>query len=39
MLRFYPITLGSLLVGLASISTWVLCSADVLNEASFFLVH
>lgn len=39
MLRICPLTVGSLLMGLASLSTWLLLSADVLHEASFFLVH
>jgi hypothetical protein len=39
MSRICPITVGSLLVGLAGVSTWLLCSAEVLNEASFFFVH
>lgn len=39
MARLCPITVGSLLVGLAGLSTWLLCSAEVLNEASFFLVR
>lgn len=39
MTRLSPITVGSLLVGLAGFSTWLLCSAEVLNKASFYLVH
>ena len=39
MLRICPLTVGSLLMGLATVSTWVLLSADVLHEASFFFVH
>lgn len=39
MNRISPITYGSLLVGLAGLSTWLLCSAEVLHEASFFFVH
>lgn len=39
MTRFSPITFGSLLVALAGLSTWLLCSAEVLHEASFFFVH
>ncbi len=39
MSRLNPITIGSLLVGLAGASTWLLCSAEVLHEASFFFVH
>lgn len=34
-----PFTVGSLLLILAALSTWLLCSADVLYEASFFVVH
>lgn len=39
MTRINPITVGSLLVGLAGVSTWLLCSAEVLHNASFFFVH
>jgi len=39
MNRLCPITFGSLLVGLAGLSTWLLCSAEVLHNASFFFVH
>jgi hypothetical protein len=40
MTRIPPITFGTLLVGLAAgVSTWLLCSAEVLHEASFFFVH
>lgn len=39
MSRLCPITVGSLLVGLAGLSTWLLCSADVLQQSSFFFVH
>lgn len=39
MSRISPITVGTLLVGLTGISTWLLCSAEVLHEASFFFVH
>ena len=39
MSRIPPLTIGSLLVGLAGVSTWLLCSAEVLHEASFFFVH
>jgi len=39
MTRLCPLTVGSLLVALAGVSTWLLCSAEVLNEASFFLVR
>lgn len=33
MIRLFPLTLGSLLVGLTGVSTWLLCSADVLMHA------
>lgn len=39
MSHISPLTFGSLLVGLAGLSTWLLCSADVLHQASFFFVH
>lgn len=39
MSRICPLTVGTLLIGLASVSTWLLCSADVLHQASFFFVH
>jgi hypothetical protein len=34
-----PFTVGSLLIALAALATWLLCSADVLHQASFFFVH
>lgn len=36
MMRLSPITLASLLVGLAGAATWLLCSADVLDQAALF---
>lgn len=39
MSRICPLAIGTLLIGLASVSTWLLCSTEVLHEASFFLVH
>ena len=39
MSRICPLTIGALLMGLASVSTWLLLSADVLHQASFFFVH
>ncbi len=39
MARFLPLTYGTALLGLAGASTYVLCSADVLNELTLFLIH
>lgn len=39
MPRICPLTVGTLLMGLASVSTWLLLSTDVLHQASFFLAH
>lgn len=39
MSRLSPITIGSLLLSLAGFSTWLLCSADVLQHSSFYFVH
>lgn len=39
MLRHIPLTFGTLLLGLVGTSTYLLCSTDMLHNATFFLLH
>jgi hypothetical protein len=39
MSRHIPLTFGTLLLGLVGTSTYLLCSADMLHNATFFLLH
>jgi hypothetical protein len=39
MSRHIPLTFGTLLLGLVSASTYLLCSNDMLHNATFFLLH
>ncbi len=39
MARLLPIMFGALQIGLVGAATFVLCSTNVLNEASVFLTH
>ena len=39
MLRHIPLTFGTLLLGLVGTSTYLLCSTDLLHNATFFLLH
>ena len=39
MLRLSPMTFGALQMGLVAASTYVLCSADLLNNVSIFLAR
>jgi len=39
MTRYIHLAYGSLLLGLAGVSAYVLCSADVLEDAAMLLVH
>lgn len=39
MKRELPLTSGALLLGLVGAATYMLCSADVLNDAALFLMR
>ena len=39
MSRLIPVTFGALQLGLAGVTTYILCSAPVLNEAVLFFAH
>lgn len=39
MARHIPLTFGTILLGLVSASTYLLCSADMLTHSTFFLLH
>jgi hypothetical protein len=39
MSRHIPLTFGTLLLGLVGTSTYLLCSNDMLHNATFFLLH
>lgn len=39
IMRLFPLTMAALHVGLASAATYLLVATDVLNGASFFLIH
>jgi hypothetical protein len=37
--RCIPLSYGALVLGLTGGSTYLLCSAEVLNDAALFLIH
>ncbi len=39
MKRELPLAAGALLLGLVSAATYMLCSADMLNESALFLMR
>ena len=39
MVRHIPITFSSILLGVVGASTYLLCSTDMLANATFFLLH
>jgi hypothetical protein len=39
MSRLLPITVGAIQIGLAGLATYILCSANTLNEVALFLSH
>lgn len=39
MNRLFPVAFGALQIGLVGASTYVLCSADVLNHVSVFFTR
>ena len=39
MARHIPLTFSTILLGLVSASTYLLCSTDMLHNATFFLLH
>lgn len=39
MLRHLPLTLSSIVLGFVGTSTYLLCSADMMTQATFFLLH
>ncbi len=39
MARYLHIAYGTLLLSLAGVSTYVLCSESMLSEASLYLIH
>jgi hypothetical protein len=39
MARHIPLTFSTILLGLVGTSTYLLCSTDLLHNATFFLLH
>lgn len=39
MLRHIPLTFGTLLLGIVGTSTYLLCSTEMLHNATLFLLH
>ena len=39
MARHIPLTFSTILLGLVGASTYLLCSTDMLHNATFFLLH
>jgi hypothetical protein len=39
MERHIPLTFSTVLLGLVSVSTYLLCSTDLLHNATLFLLH
>ena len=39
MMRLFPMTWAALNVGLASVATYLLCSTDLLDSATVFLIR
>ncbi|QGZ41510.1 hypothetical protein [Pseudoduganella flava] len=39
MHRHIPLTFSTVLLGLVGTSTYLLCSTDLLHNATFFLLH
>lgn len=39
MNRIFPVAFGALQIGLVGVATYILCSANLLNEASVYLTR